>query len=108
MMQTSANRRRGRGKLLLAGEVAIKPAMREPSGCHDLANRDLGEASSVEEAGCRSDDPVSCLLLVNWGVRHPASKQNTNGCYRTKDDLEHLLSQIYLASRQPGAAGITP
>jgi len=26
-------------ELLLAGEVPIKPAMREPSGCPDLANR---------------------------------------------------------------------
>jgi hypothetical protein len=37
-------------ELLLTAQVPIEAATRETSNRHDLANRDLGEASPVEQA----------------------------------------------------------
>jgi len=59
-------------ELLLTVEVPIEAAMRETRHHHNLANRNLGEASPIEQAGRRSDNLVSRLLLVVWRVRHRA------------------------------------
>jgi hypothetical protein len=59
-------------EFVLTAEVSIEAAMRETGDRHDLANRNLGETSPVEQMGGRSDNPPPRLLLVVWRVRHRA------------------------------------
>src|SRR5262249_1600021 len=74
-------------KLLLAAKVSIEAAVRETGGRHDLADRDLGKSSPIEQTGGGSNDPLPRLLFVPWRVRHRSIPS-----HERKDDPEHPLA----------------
>src|SRR5215510_9284257 len=78
-------------KLLLAAKVSIEAAVRETGGRHDLADRDLGKSSPIEQTGGGSNDPLPRLLFVPWRVRHRSIHHTS----------EKMILNIRYRSREP-------